>query len=192
MKTANQISDEELVLRYQNGDNAAFETLLLRHKTNLFSNILSLVRNRELAEDIFQDTFLKAIVTIQQGRYVETGRFLGWLLRVARNLIIDHFRCEKNENTFSADDAQYDILNDARLSEVSIEEVMTKEQMLNDVVALVDDLPNVQRNVLKMRIFEGMSFKEIAEKTDVSVNTSIGRMRYALMNMRRLANEKKL
>lgn len=192
MKTTKQFSDEELVLMYQNGDNAAFEKLLLRYKTNLFSNILMIVRNRELAEDIFQDTFLKAIITIQQGRYVESGRFLGWLIRIAHNLIIDHFRREKNENTFSADNSEYDILNDARLSEISIEEIMTKEQMLNDVVALVKDLPNSQREVLQMRIFEDMSFKEIADKTGVSINTSLGRMRYALMNMRRLATENKL
>ncbi|MCL2597914.1 MAG: sigma-70 family RNA polymerase sigma factor [Paludibacter sp.] len=192
MKMTKQISDEDLVLRYQNGDNSAFETLLLRYKTNLFSNILAVVRNRELAEDIFQDTFLKAIVTIQQGRYVESGRFLGWLLRIAHNLIIDHFRREKNENTFSADNADYDILNDARLSEASIEDIMSKEQMLNDIVALVDYLPNTQQEVLKMRIFEDLSFKEIADKTGVSINTSLGRMRYALMNMRRLATEKKL
>lgn len=192
MKTTKQISDEELVLRYQNGDNSAFEILLSRHKSSLYSNILALVHNHELAEDIFQDTFVKAIVTIQQGRYVETGRFLGWLLRIARNLIIDYFRREKNENTFSADNADYDILNDARLSDASIEDVMTKEQLLNDIVALVDYLPNVQREVLQMRIFEDMSFKEIADKTGVSINTSLGRMRYALLNMRRLATEKKL
>jgi len=192
MKTTKQFSDEELVLMYQNGDNSAFEALLLRHKTTLFSNILMVVRSRELAEDIFQDTFLKAIITIQQGRYIESGRFLGWLNRIAHNLIIDHFRREKNENTFSADNSEYDILNDARLSEVSIEDVMTKEQMLNDIVGLVEHLPNTQREVLQMRIFEDLSFKEIADKTGVSINTSLGRMRYALMNMRRLATEHKL
>ena len=192
MKTTKQYSDEELVLMYQNGDNSAFETLLLRHKAVLFSNILAVVRSRELAEDIFQDTFLKAIVTIQQGRYVESGRFLGWLIRISHNLIIDHFRREKNENTFSADNPEYDILNDARLSEVSIEEVMTREQVLNDVVEMVEHLPKSQKEVLKMRIFEDLSFKEIADKTGVSINTSLGRMRYALMNMRRLAVENKL
>jgi RNA polymerase sigma-70 factor (ECF subfamily) len=192
MKTTKHFSDEELVLMYQNGNNCAFETLLLRHKSSLFSSILVVVRNRELAEDIFQDTFLKAIITIQQGRYVESGRFFGWLLRIAHNLIIDHFRREKNENTCSADNPEYDILNDARLSEVSIEEVITKEQMLNDIVALLDYLPKNQKEVLKMRIFEDLSFREISDKTGASINTSLGRMRYALINMRRLATEKKL
>jgi len=192
MKTTKQFSDKELVLMYQNGDNSAFEKLMLRYKSSLFSNILMVVRNRELAEDIFQDTFLKAIITIQQGRYVESGRFLGWLMRIAHNLIIDYFRREKNENTFSADNCEYDILNDARLSEVSIEEVMTKEQMLNDVVDLVEHLPKTQKEVLMMRIFEDMSFKEISDKTGVGLNTSLGRMRYALINMRRLATENKL
>ncbi|GHT18389.1 RNA polymerase subunit sigma-24 [Bacteroidia bacterium] len=192
MKTVNQFSDEELVKLYQDGDNSAFTMLLMRYKTSLFSNIFLVVRNRELAEDIFQDTFVKAITTIQQGRYVESGRFSGWLNRIAHNLIIDHFRREKNENTFSADSVEYDILNDARLSEVSIEDVMNKEQMLNDVVELVDYLPESQRKVLRMRVFEDLSFKEIADKTGVSINTSLGRMRYALMNMRKLAVEKKL
>ncbi|MDR1654028.1 MAG: sigma-70 family RNA polymerase sigma factor [Prevotellaceae bacterium] len=192
MKAPKQFSDEELVLLYRNGDNSAFQALLLRYKASLFSNIFSVVRSRELAEDIFQDTFVKAIITIQQGRYTETGRFSGWLNRIAHNLIIDYFRRQKNENTFSADNADYDILNDARLSEISIDEVMSKEQMLNDLVALVDFLPQTQREVLQMRIFEDLSFKEIADKTGVSINTSLGRMRYALINMRKFAAEKNL
>ncbi len=190
MKTLNQLTDDELVKLYENGNNKAFETLLLRNKTKAYTYIFLIVRNRELAEDIFQETFIKAIATIQQGRYVESGKFLAWINRIAHNLIIDHFRREKNEKTFSADDVDYDIINNAKLSEKSIEDTMSNEQVLVDVVHLVEYLPELQRNVIRMRYFEDMSFKEIAEKTNVSINTALGRMRYALMNMRRIASEK--
>lgn len=184
-----QLTDEKLVKLYEDGNCKAFEVLLNRYKSKVFAYIFLFVRNRELTEDIFQDTFIKAISTIQQGKYVESGKFLAWINRIAHNLIIDHFRREKNENTFSADGAQYDILNDATLSEKSIEDVITNEQVLNDVVHLVEYLPASQQAVVKMRFFEGLSFKEIAEKTDVSINTALGRMRYALLNMRRIALE---
>ncbi|MDR2840147.1 MAG: sigma-70 family RNA polymerase sigma factor [Paludibacter sp.] len=192
MKNLNLFSDEELVTLYQEGNNSAFEVLLMRYKSSVFMNIFMIVRNRELAEDIFQDTFVKAITTMQQGRYVETGRFGGWINRIAHNLIIDCFRREKNENTFSIDGVEYDFLNSAKLADESIEDVLTKEQMLTDVSSLINYLPDNQQDVLRMRFFEDLSFKEIADKTGVSINTSLGRMRYALMNMRRLAIEKKL
>jgi RNA polymerase sigma-70 factor (ECF subfamily) len=190
MKTLNQLTDDELVKLYEAGNNQAFEILLLRHKSKAYTYIYLIVRNKELAEDIFQETFIKAIATIQQGRYLASGKFLAWVNRIAHNLIIDHFRREKNENTFSADDVDFDIINNSKLSEKSIEDTMSNEQVLLDVVQLVDYLPEVQRNVIKMRYFEDLSFKEIAEKTDVSINTALGRMRYALMNLRRIATEK--
>ncbi len=190
MKTLNQLTDDELVKLYEAGNNQAFEILLLRHKSKAYTYIYLIVRNKELAEDIFQETFIKAIATIQQGRYLASGKFLAWVNRIAHNLIIDHFRREKNENTFSSDDVDYDIINNSKLSEKSIEDTMSNEQVLLDVVQLVDYLPEVQRNVIKMRYFEDLSFKEIAEKTDVSINTALGRMRYALMNLRRIATEK--
>ena len=190
MKNLNQLTDEELVKLYEIGNNQAFEILLLRYKSKVYTYIYLIVRSRELAEDIFQDTFIKAISTIQQGRYTETGKFLAWINRIAHNLIIDHFRRVKNENTFSADAVDYDIVNNAKLSEKSVEEAISNEQVLMDVVHLIDLLPPSQQKVIRMRYFEDLSFKEIAEKTDVSINTALGRMRYALLNMRRIAAEK--
>lgn len=184
-----QLTDEMLVKLYENGNNEAFEVLLLRYKSKVYTYIYLIVHNRELAEDIFQDTFIKAINTIQQGRYVETGRFLAWINRIAHNLIIDHFRREKNENTFSTDGLEYDLVNNAKLSEKSVEDTISNEQVLCDVVNLVNYLPESQQEVVRMRFFEDLSFKEIAEKTDVSINTALGRMRYALLNMRKIANE---
>ena len=190
MKTLSQSTDDELVKLYEAGDNNAFEILLLRYKSKAYTYIYLIVRNRELAEDIFQDTFIKAIATIQQGRYVESGKFLAWINRIAHNLIIDHFRREKNENTFSADAVDFDIVNNAKLSEKSVEDTISNEQVMTDVVHLIDYLPQNQQKVIRMRYFEDLSFKEIAEKTDVSINTALGRMRYALLNMRRIAAEK--
>ncbi|MGB4413670.1 MAG: sigma-70 family RNA polymerase sigma factor [Paludibacter sp.] len=189
MKNLNQLTDDELVKLYEIGNNGAFEILLSRYKSKVYSYIYLIVRNKELTEDIFQDTFIKAIATIQQGRYVESGKFLGWVNRIAHNLIIDHFRREKNENTFSADSVDYDIVNNAKLSEKSVEDTLSNEQVLSDVVRLIDYLPASQQNVIRMRFFEDLSFKEIAEITDVSINTALGRMRYALLNMRRIAAE---
>lgn len=189
MKNLSQLTDEQLVKLYEEGKNEAFEILLTRYKSKVFSYIFIIVRNKELTEDIFQDTFVKAIATIQQGRYVESGKFLGWINRIAHNLIIDHFRREKNENTVSADSTDYDILNDSKLSEKSIEDVMSNEQVMFDVVRLMEFLPLSQQNVIRMRFFEDLSFKEIAERTEVSINTALGRMRYALLNMRRIAAE---
>ncbi len=190
MKTLNQLTDDELVKLYEKGNNQAFEILLLRYKSKVYTYIYLIVRSRELAEDIFQDTFIKAISTIQQGRYTEAGKFLAWINRIAHNLIIDHFRRVKNENTFSADAVDYDIVNNAKLSEKSVEETLSNEQVLADVVHLIDLLPPSQQKVIRMRYFEDLSFKEIAERTDVSINTALGRMRYALLNMRRIAQEK--
>ena len=190
MNNLNLFTDDELVKLYEKGSNSAFEILLLRYKSKVYTYIYLIVRNRELSEDIFQDTFIKAIATIQQGRYVESGKFLAWINRIAHNLIIDHFRREKNENTFSADAVDYDIVNNSKLSEKSVEDTISNEQVLADVVHLIDMLPQSQQKVIRMRFFEDLSFKEIAEKTDVSINTALGRMRYALLNMRRIASDK--
>lgn len=189
MKNICQLTDEILVKLYEDGNNQAFEILLSRYKSKVYTYIYLIVRNKELTEDIFQETFIKAIATIQQGRYVETGRFLGWVNRIAHNLIIDHFRREKNENTFSADGLEYDIINNSKLSEKSVEDTINNEQVLTDVIHLIDYLPQSQQEVVRMRFFEDLSFKEIAERTDVSINTALGRMRYALLNMRRIAHE---
>lgn len=189
MDTLSRLTDEKLVRLYERGNNRAFEELLSRYKSKVYTYIFLLVRNKELTEDIFQDTFMKAIATIRQGKYVETGKFLPWLNRIAHNLIIDHFRREKNENTFSTDGADYDLLNNIRLAELCTEDILHNEQVLRDVIHLLDFLPSEQQRVVRMRFFEEMSFKEIAERTDVSINTALGRMRYALLNMRRMAAE---
>ena len=189
MKNICQLTDEILVKLYEDGNNQAFEILLSRYKSKVYTYIYLIVRNKELTEDIFQETFIKAIATIQQGRYLETGRFLGWVNRIAHNLIIDHFRREKNENTFSADGLEYDIINNSKLSEKSVEDTINNEQVLTDVIHLIDYLPQSQQEVVRMRFFEDLSFKEIAERTEVSINTALGRMRYALLNMRRIAHE---
>ncbi len=191
MKNLNQFADELLVRLYEEGNNEAFGVLLNRHQSKVYSYIYLIVKNKDLSEDIFQDTFIKAVTTIQQGRYVDTGKFLGWINRIAHNLIIDYFRKLRNENTFSADGIDFDILHSsAKLTELSIEDVISNEQVLLDTVSLMDFLPENQKEVIRMRFFEDLSFKEIADKTNVSINTALGRMRYALINMRKIASDK--
>ena len=189
MNNLSQLTDDDLVKLYEKGNNSAFEVILNRYKSRVFTYIFLIVRNKELTEDIFQEAFIKAISTIQQGRYVESGRVLGWINRIAHNLIIDHFRREKNENTFSTDGLEYDFVNNSKYSEKSFEDVINNEQVLQDIVHLVNYLPSSQQEVVRMRFFEDLSFREIAERTDVSINTALGRMRYALMNMRKIASE---
>jgi RNA polymerase sigma factor (sigma-70 family) len=190
MITLNHLADDQLVKLFEAGNTGAFEVLLTRYKSKSLSYIMMVVRNRDLAEDIFQDTFVKAITTIKQGRYVETGKFLPWINRIAHNLIIDHYRRLKSENTVSADGVEYDLYSFGQISEMSVEDVMHNEQVLKDVVSLVSYLPENQQEVVRMRFFEQLSFKEIAEMTGVSINTSLGRMRYALINLRKMAEEK--
>lgn len=190
MKNIHQLPDEQLVQLFKEGNTDAFQVLLEKYKSRIYTYIFLIVRNKELAEDIFQDTFIKAITTIKLGKYVESGRFLGWINRIAHNLTIDYFRREKNENTFSTDGLEYDFVNNSKYSEKSVEDVTSNEQVMIDIVSLIDYLPESQQEVVRMRFFEDLSFKEIAERTNVSINTALGRMRYALMNMRRIANEK--
>ncbi len=185
-------SDERLISLYVNGCNDAFDELINRHKNRVFTYIFHSVKNSELADDIFQETFVKAIMTIRQGRYTENGRFPAWITRIAHNLIIDHFRQEKSENLQSTDSTEIDILNRKELSETTIEENMISTQIEKDVHKLILALPENQREVLLMRYFKNMSFKDIAEHTNVSINTALGRMRYAILNMRRLAEENKM
>ena len=190
MDKLKQMTDDVLVTLYLEGNNSAFDVLLNRHKDRLFNYIFFIVRSKEVAEDIFQETFVKAIVTLQQGRYTNDGKFAAWITRIAHNLVIDQFRIERNENTVSNDETEYDLLNDSRLSEGTIENRMVNEQVLKDVRMLVDELPDCQREVVFMRYYQDLSFKDIAEITGVSINTALGRMRYAILNMRRIAAEK--
>ena len=186
------LPDEKLVALYAEGNNNAFDILLNRHKNSLYSYIYYIVRNPEIAEDLFQETFVKVIYTIKQGRYVENGKFKAWITRIAHNLIIDGFRQEKNENTISNGDAGIDLFNDIRLCEKTIEDQIVVHQVLQDIKRLIAFLPDSQREVLVMRYYQNLSFKEIADKTGVSINTALGRMRYAILNMRRLAQEHKI
>lgn len=189
METLMTMTDEQLVRNYSSGNNSAFDILLSRHKQSLYNYIYFTVRNRELAEDIFQETFIKAIITIKQGRYVETGRFKAWVTRIAHNLIIDHFRQEKMENTVSNDDTPVDLLNNSFLCDGTIEDELVKSQITSDIQKLISFLPDTQREVLEMRYYQDLSFKEIADNTGVSINTALGRMRYAILNIRRMADE---
>ena len=184
------LTDDMLVARYSEGDNKAFDELLARYQSKLFNYIYFIVRSQEVAEDLFQETFVKAITTIQQGRYTASGKFGAWLTRIAHNMIIDGFRQERNENTISNDETEVDLLNNADLCEDNVETQMVNEQTLGDVRRLVDALPDNQREVVYMRFYQDLSFKEIADITGVSINTALGRMRYALLNMRRIAEEK--
>lgn len=187
-----KLTDKQLVNAYANGDSSAFDTLLARYEKPVFNYILHTVKDQDLANDIFQETFVKAITVIRQGRYEDNGKFGAWLTRVAHNLVIDHYRRSKSENTVSNDAEGQDLLNDKDLCEDSIEETIVRTQLTKDLRRLVRELPETQRQVLMMRIYRDMSFKEIAEETGVSINTALGRMRYALRNMRRLADECRL
>lgn len=189
MQDYNKLPDDQLVAAYAQGCNLAFDTLLRRHQTRVFSYIYSIVKNRDIADDLFQETFVKAITTIKQGRYAESGKFSAWISRIAHNLIIDYYRQEKSENVVSSDDEAVDVLNRKELADINIEDVMVSDQIHEDVRRIIDALPDNQREVLLMRYYRDMSFKEIAEATKVSINTALGRMRYAIINMRRIAEE---
>lgn len=187
MDILNTMTDEELVVMYADGNDEAFDQLLGRHQQVVFSYILYTIRNKNLADDFFQETFCKAITTIRQGRYTESGRFRSWLMRIAHNLMIDYFRQKKNEKTLSNDEWGMDLLNNPTLCEETVEGELVRSQIQSDVKKLVKHLPHTQREVVEMRYYEELSFKEIADITGVSINTALGRMRYAILNMRRLA-----
>ena len=182
-------TDEQLVALYVQGQDEAFDILLQRHKDRLYSYILFIVRNADMADDLFQETFVKCIVTLRNGRYTENGKFSAWLTRIAHNLIIDQFRTEKSENTISNEEVECDLFNNASLCDSSLEIKMVNEQTLKDVRRLMNNLPDNQREVVYMRYYQDLSFKEISDITGVSINTALGRMRYAILNMRRMAAE---
>lgn len=190
MQNLSKLTDDQLVAAYANGNNDAFDTLLARYQQQVYNYILRVVRMREVADDIFQETFVKAITNIRQGRYTDSGKFPAWINRIAHNLIIDYFRQEKAENTTSTDDAPVDILNRVELSERNIEDTIVDRQIRDDLRSIILELPAPQKQVLIMRYYRNMSFKQIAAATGVSINTALGRMRYAMINMRRLARER--
>ncbi len=183
---AEKKSDFDLVQEFIEGKDSSIEVLINRHKDRVFTYILLLVKNEELAEDIFQDTFVKVINSLRQKKYKDEGRFVSWVLRIGHNLVIDHFRKEKNLRTVSNDEGEVDLLNSTRFADLTIEEEIAQKQVHGNVRELVEQLPFEQRQVVVMRHYMGMSFKEISQHTNVSINTALGRMRYALINMRKM------
>ena len=186
------LSDRALLGHYLAGDSSAISQLIERHSRRVRDYIRMMVKDRDLAEDLFQDTFVKVVRVIDEGRYVDSGKFLSWVLRIAHNQVIDHFRAQKQDKSISESDAGYDVLGTLRFAEHTVEDQLIAEQIAADVRNLIELLPDEQREVVKMRYYANLSFKEIAEQTGVSINTALGRMRYALINLRRLIQEKKL
>ena len=184
------MSDEQLALAYIDGNNRAFDELLTRNQDKIFNYIMYVVKDEDLANDLFQETFLKVITKLQHGQYSNTGKFSWWLTRIAHNVVIDHFRAQKNNRIVDAPkENDLSNLRSASVMDKNREDEMTNEQILKDVKRLVEVLPEQQRDVVYMRFFQELSFKEIAELTNVSINTSLGRMRYALMNLRKLTRQ---
>ena len=187
-----KLSDNDLLNVYLSGNENAVTVLVNRHRRRVFDYINMMVKDRDVADDIFQETFIKAVRVIDEGRYTDNGKFLSWILRIAHNQVIDHFRAQRQNKSVSEAEAGYDVLGTLKLSERTVEDSMVCEQIERDVRALVELLPSEQREVVIMRYFSGLSFKEIAEQTDVSINTALGRMRYALINLRRMIKEKNM
>ncbi len=193
--TLQECTDEALVQMYADGNASAFDVLLGRYKRKVFSYIMLAVKDNDLANDLFQETFIKAITTIRNRRYSEMGKFSAWILRIAHNLIIDNFRRSSTENMVSGeveDEMGHTVFDTLPVFDRNIEDVMVENQLLEDVKQLVYLLPESQRTVLMMRFYEDLSFKEIADKQGVSINTALGRMRYAILNLRRLADERNI
>ena len=186
---SSNLSDQELVKKYINGDNYSFEVLLNRHKNRVFAFIMSKIKNKDLSEDIFQDTYVKVVNSLQKGKYNEEGKFLPWVMRIAHNLVIDHFRKQKKMHMVRSNN-DFDIFDIIKDDSINVDDRLIRDQIFNDLRALIDSLPSDQKEVLKMRYFEEMSFKKIAEYFDISINTALGRMRYALINLRVLSKKR--
>lgn len=186
------VPDNQLIQEYISGNNDAFEVLLSRYKQRIYSFIYSKIKDRDLADDVFQDTFIKVIKTLKKGTYNEEGRFLSWVMRIAHNLIVDHFRRKQRMPMHETQDNDYDVFYSVSEPSQNVETLMIHTQIRDDINALMLELPENQLEVLRMRLYQDMSFKEIAERTNVSINTSLGRMRYGLINLRKLIDERKL
>lgn len=186
------ISENELVQSFINGNHSSLQTLIERHQNRLYSYIFLLVKDKQLADDVFQDTYVKVINTLKRGSYNDEGKFIQWVMRIAHNLVIDHFRKSKKVPTVENSYNEFDVFDTIRLTDPSIEEQLIKTQIHNDVRKLLDYLPEEQKEVLYLRCYSGLSFKDIAEHTDVSINTALGRMRYAIINLRKIIEEKKV
>lgn len=185
-------SDQVLLDRYLSGDRNAISRLIERHSRRVRDYIRMMVKDGDVAEDIFQETFIKAVRVIDERRYADSGKFLSWVLRIAHNQVIDYFRAQRQNKTVTEAEAGYDVLGTLRFAEKTVEDDLVRTQIERDVRALIELLPEEQREVVMMRYFSGLSFKEIAGNTDVSINTALGRMRYALINLRRMIKEKNM
>lgn len=186
-----QLHDQELVDLYIAGNESSLEILIARHKKRVFSYVMMVVRDRHLAEDIFQDTFIKVIQTLKRGSYNDEGKFLPWVLRIAHNLVIDHFRRQKRMPLVDGGE-DFDIFSVVSMRQGNVEDRLVKTQLRSDIRKAVEQLPSEQREVLIMRHYLDMSFKEIADSTNVSINTALGRMRYALINLRKQMEKKNI
>lgn len=188
MMKLNEMTDEELAMSYVSGNNMAFDLLLTRNQSNLFSYILFIVHDRDVANDLFQETFVKVITKLQQGKYTTTGKFSAWIIRIAHNVIMDWYRSQKSGKVIEfANDNDLSNISNTNLLDATIESKFVNEQILCDVKKMMNYLPVTQREVIFMRFYQDLSFKEIATLTNVSINTALGRMRYAVMNLRRMA-----
>ena len=186
-----KLKDEELLSMYSKGDENAMSVLIDRYRKKVYSYIRMMVRDTDVADDIFQETFIKVVNSLRDGNYVDDGKFPAWIMRIAHNKVIDHFRRQKHNNVRN-DDSTYDLLNNRKYSDETVEERMISDQISNDVRKLIDFLPCEQKEVVIMRHYMDMSFKDIAEHTGVSINTALGRMRYALINLRKIIEENQL
>ena len=187
-----KMNDQELLQAYSDGNEDAVTILIERHRKRIYDYIRMMVKDADLADDLFQETFIKVLKSLREERYIDNGKFVAWVMRIAHNQIIDHFRRQKQQNNVSNDDVGYDLLNNKKFSDKTIEEHMVSDQISADIRRLVDFLPEEQREVVMLRHYSDLSFKEIAEQTGVSINTALGRMRYALINLRKLINEKQV
>lgn len=183
------LSDQVLLNRYLSGERGAISQLIDRHSNRVRDYIRMMVKDRDLANDILQETLIKVVRVIDQGRYADTGKFLSWVLRIAHNQVIDYFRSQKSAKTINESDAGYNVLGTLRFADSTVEDKLIAEQVAADVRRLVEHLPEEQREVVMLRYYSGLSFQEIADQTNVSINTALGRMRYALINMRKMIKE---
>ena len=189
---AQVLNDSALIRQYRAGDRSAMSRLIERHSNRVRNYIRMMVKDASLTEDIFQDTFIKAVRVIDEGRYCDNGKFLSWVLRIAHNQVIDHFRNQRQNKTVNESDKGYDVLGTLRFAEPTIEDALVSDQIERDIRGLIEELPDEQREVVRMRYFGGMSFKEIADQTGVSIITALGRMRYALINLRKMIKERNM
>lgn len=184
-----RMSDSQLLGSYLSGDETAISRLIERHRKRVYDYIYMMVKDRETSDDIFQETFIKVVRFIDEGRYTDNGKFLSWVLRIAHNQVIDHFRQAKQQNKITESDAGYDILGTMKFAQDTVEDKMVSAQTHESLRKIIEYLPEEQRQVVMMRYYDNLSFKEIAEQSDVSINTALGRMRYALINLRKIIKE---